>query len=65
MGAIDFLCHFLKNDNLGRLSIVHLAFCDKKGDDGPKHPDAIEMSAMLQKAVDFAKHGEGITSNEL
>jgi hypothetical protein len=54
---------------LGKLSVIHLALCDRKdelGDNfGPKLEDAVKMSALLQKAVDAAKHGTCISTKEL
>jgi RNA-dependent RNA polymerase len=61
---VDWICYYLKNDNLGPLSNIHLAYCDKIGPQGCKDPEALKMSSMLQKAVDFAKHGEGISTEQ-
>ena len=54
----DHIGYYLKNDTLGELSNLHVAMCDKLG---PKHPDCIEVAAMISVQVDFAKHSECIS----
>jgi RNA-dependent RNA polymerase len=44
---IDFLFYYLKNDNLGQLANIHLAFCDNIGIHGCKDDKAKKMSAYL------------------
>jgi hypothetical protein len=54
---------------------LHQALCDKfsefKGADGqlmrntgPKHPEMIRLSSLIQESVDFSKHGKAVDPYE-
>jgi hypothetical protein len=60
----DHLIYFFKEDKLGTLANMHLAFCDKLGKKGPLNPKAHELSRLVSVAVDFAKHGKCVSKDE-
>ena len=39
---------------------MHVAICDQKGKDGPRHPDAKFVAARINIMVDYAKHAKCI-----
>ena len=61
---IDHIIYFFKEDNLGTLSNMHLAYCDKLGKEGPNDEKALRLSRLVAVAVDFAKHGECVTEED-
>ena len=56
----DHVTYYMKNDTLGELSNMHVAVSDQKAL-GPKDPLALEIAAMINVQVDFAKHSECIS----
>jgi hypothetical protein len=56
----DLVCYYLERDFLGRVSNLHLRYCDKLGPKGPMDPKALNLSKLQAIAVDFAKHGKCI-----
>lgn len=56
----DHMADYFQKDNLGKLSNLHLALCDKFGSAGPFTKEAQELSWYISIAVDFAKHGKCI-----
>lgn len=58
----DYFVFYLQRDVLGTVSNLWLMLCDKYGQDGPCNEKCIALSHMCSVAVDFAKHGECVSS---
>lgn len=58
----DYFVFYLQRDVLGTVSNLWLELCDKYGQDGPCNEKCIALSHMCSVAVDFAKHGECVSS---
>ena len=61
----DHFVFYLERDVLGKLSNMWLALCDSKGQNGPKDNDCMILSHYLSISVDFAKHGECVSKDEV
>ena len=52
--------NYLLKDNLGYLCNMHMALCDRRGVKGPLDPEMIELSKLIQRSIDFSKHGNAV-----
>ncbi|CAN8010599.1 unnamed protein product [Ixodes pacificus] len=56
-GMIQFVCNYIKNDNVGIMSNAHLAWADKE-DDGIFSKRCLKIAQKISTCLDFAKTGE-------
>ena len=60
----DFFLDFMQNDQLGRLSKLHMQLADLY-EEGSLHPDCITLAQMCSTAVDFSKTGIPVSACNL
>lgn len=54
----EYLVWYYRNDNMGRINNLHLAYCDYLGKYGPSHPKSKQIAQMCSISIDFSKRGE-------
>ncbi|CAN8001929.1 unnamed protein product, partial [Ixodes hexagonus] len=57
LGMIQFVCNYIKNDNVGIMSNAHLAWADREYD-GIFSQTCINIAGKISTCLDFAKTGE-------
>jgi len=58
----DFFIEFMKSDQLGRISNLHVIMADRKPE-GTCDPDCIKLAELASIAVDFSKSGIPVRPN--
>lgn len=56
-GMIEFVCNYIKNDNVGVMSNAHLAWADGH-EDGIFSKQCMQIARKISTCLDFAKTGE-------
>ncbi|XP_029824565.2 probable RNA-dependent RNA polymerase SHL2 [Ixodes scapularis] len=56
-GMIQFVCNYIKNDNVGIMSNAHLAWADSL-EDGIFSKQCLQIARKISTCLDFAKTGE-------
>jgi hypothetical protein len=60
----DFFLDFMKNDQLGRIAILHQILADQHPE-GTKSSECLKLAALHSTAVDFSKTGIRVDLNEI